>query len=94
MEKMEDTMMSWYGVDITRILEWICLRGQLAPENSMNRLLGAGGGIRTHEGLCHRVLSLAPHDLSFRVALPLRPDSGTPATVAVVIFKIKATRST
>src|SRR5213592_4719852 len=37
---------------------------------------GAGGGIRTHEGLRHRVLSLEQARLGL---LPIRPGSGTPA---------------
>src|SRR5260370_29719712 len=37
---------------------------------------GAGGGIRTHEGLRHRVLS--PRQAGSRL-LPIRPGSGTPA---------------
>src|SRR5713101_3339979 len=43
-----------------------------------NRLeaYGAGGGIRTHEGLRHRVLS--PRQARFGL-LPIRPGSGTPA---------------
>jgi len=42
----------------------------------MGSLKSAGGGIRTHEGLCHRVLSLALHGpFVERAALPLRPDS-------------------
>ena len=38
-------------------------------------LFGAGGGIRTHEGLRHRVLSPG----QARRLLPIRPGSGTPA---------------
>ena len=39
-------------------------------------MIGAGGGIRTHEGLRHRVLSPRRARL---VPLPIRPGSGTPA---------------
>src|SRR2546425_11673057 len=38
---------------------------------------GAGGGIRTHEGLRHRVLS--PRQAPQYRLLPIRPGSGTPA---------------
>src|SRR5436309_6898361 len=50
--------------------------GSGVAESKMREENGAGGGIRTHEGLRHRVLSPRRGQSA---PLPIRPGSGTPA---------------
>src|SRR6267143_775505 len=76
-------MRQCFPIKVPVLLNWtgMAYKNRYHPFTSFsadeNLTSGAGGGIRTHEGLRHRVLS--PRQAIRSRLLPIRPGSGTPA---------------